>query len=1102
MKIAGIQPLLLITGMAMAIPVMANSNLVDSPLYKTVSDTTRDYIARAAAGDHLALEGGHMALDGHVMPYMYFQAHEILFLDRLGKLRHRTVWATDAVSRVDHWQDAFIKDGLPKDAVMAAPGELVGGRHSQIGYEFILPALPESQTGWERFFTLKPMDMSVPGWPETTIYVDGIARAALQRKHFYWALDKLGDSTRPQRITLKSFGVFDQPRGYREVAVVERDPLADDVYWKLRVLIEASTILNDDSVPGRQIRALIDKAIAAVNLEVPHTPVYRQQLQAANQLLAEGFTALAKLPQNNERLRVMLHGHLDSAWRWTLDHTDDKLLRLALNNLYLMDRFPEYRYIFTTPFHYERIQALYPDVFERIKTKINAGQWIANGSTYVETDLNLPGGESVVRQFLYGLDYYRNTLGVKDNALFLPDTFGYPQYFPQIAQDFGLDSLVAMRANTPEIDSTLYRWRGLDGSELLVNSLSTPAWEYPYEEVIHGRSYDEGHWITTYNAPDAGPRRLAGTWAQFKNKAETDQQLLLVGWGDGGAGGTEDHVELIRRVTDLPGFPRVQWTNMYDYLEQQNRQREQFPLFDGRILARPWIQRTFMQASGIKQANRRAEQRLQEAEALASYASLSGFEYPQSEFKQIWKSLLLQHFHDIVTGMAVPEVLERAARDLADIEQRAAIIRDQALAHILREADLADAGLVVYNPAATVASGVVNLGKVDLAGVRLLDASGNVLAHERDAVGNLWVDLPDLAPQTFTHLRWGDKPEVSASSGELSVRKGVLENALVRVTFNQNGQISSYFDKVEQRELVPVGKVWNQFMRIPHQTGVAEPFSARAKIDQEFTGHLRAGMRLNWRKGKSRVVQQVWLAAHSRQLQFDTHIDWQEDHRLAVEFPLNINSREAHYGMPFGFASLSRGDYDRHAAVVSPIAVHEWADVSEGGYGVALLDRTRYAYNLKSGGLRLNLAWGQHKHEYQEMHHLHWSESGSGDAGGMQMSYALLPHQGDLLRGGVIEKAKTFNHSLLVAANAAGRGLGRGLPAPMIKDLPANVAFPSIKRTEAGDAIALRLYETGNQRTRWSPPAGARSATLAETPSVENPALFTPFEIKTLIVND
>ncbi|UTA48321.1 alpha-mannosidase [Simiduia sp. 21SJ11W-1] len=1086
--------------------IAATAQDARAPQYVPVPEVTRDYIRRAAEGDHLALEGGHMALDGHVMPYMYFQPHEILFLERLGRLRHKTVWELDAIARVDEWRDAFITQGLPADAVKASPGELVGGRHSQIGYEFTLPELAPSATGWERFFTLKPMDMSVPGWPETTIYINGEPKAALQRKHFYWSLDKLVTTSGPQRITMKSFGVFESPRGYRQVAVVERDPLADDLYWKMRVLVEAGSILSDQSEAGSRIRPLIDKVVAQVNLETPHTPVYRQQLKAAIALLDKGFAELASLPKNEERLRVLLHGHLDSAWRWTLDHTDDKLLRLALNNLYLMDRFPEYRYVFTTPFHYERIQALYPEVFERIKAKIKAGQWIANGATYVETDLNLPGGESVVRQFLYGLDYYKNTLGVEKNTLFLPDTFGYPPFFPQVVNSFGLDSLIAMRTNTPEIDSSIYRWRGLDGSELLVNSLTTPAWEYPYEEAIHKRPVEDGERITTYNAPDAGPRRLAGTWEQFKNKEDTKQQLLLVGWGDGGAGGTEDHVELIRRVTGLPGFPQVEWTTLYGYVQEQNQARDKFPVYDGRILPRDWIQRTFMMANGIKAANRDVEQRLQEAEALAVYAGKSGYPYPADALEKSWKTLLLNHFHDIVTGMAVPEVLARAARDLTGLEQSVRGMRDSALKHIVAEAGLKEAGLVIYNPAPSVAGGLVNLGKVDTGNKVLVDAGGVQISTAPDAEGNLWADLPKLGPQQFMHLALHNKvlqkaAKKPADSG-LVAKKYSLENALVKITFNKSGQISSYYDKAQARELVPAGRVWNQFIRVDHATVTDDPFSAKAKVSDVFSDNLRAGLTLNWKVGESRIEQRVWLGHNSRKLQFDTQLDWREQHRLEVDFPLNLNARVANYGIPFGYVPMARSNFGPHDHIQTPIAVHEWADVSEAGYGVALINRTRYAYNLKSGGLRMNIAWGQRKHDYQEMKDLNWSLDGSGDAGGMNFSFAILPHEGDLAASDVITEAKAFNHPLVVHPNQAATEPGVGLPAPLITDLPGNILFPTIKRAESGQGTVLRLYETQNRRTSWQGPAGASVITMNEVPQNDSANLFTPFEIKTLIVND
>ncbi|QKX17602.1 glycoside hydrolase family 38 C-terminal domain-containing protein [Microbulbifer sp. YPW1] len=1085
--------------------------VLESTKYKPVPASTLDYIKRAADGDHLALEGGHLALDGHVMPYPYFQAHEILFLERLGKLRHTMLWKVDRVKRVDDWDPSYPEQDVTESEIQQNPSSLVGGRHSKHTYWFDIPPLPSSDSGAERFFTVKPMDMSVPGWPETTIFVNGEPKAALQRKHFYWSTDSMMDLSQPNRITLKSFGVFDQPRGYREIGIVERNPNADEVYWRMRVLIEAASILAEDSSEYRAVRELADKVLTSVNLEVAGSELLDLQLAAAVEVLEQGYEDLAQMATPSETLMVLMHGHLDSAWRWTFDHTDDKIQRLALNNLYLMDRFPEYQYVFTTPYHYERMQALYPDLFGRVRAKIADGQWIANGSTYVENDMNLPGGESVVRQFLYGLDYYEKQLGVTDNTLFLPDTFGHPPFIPQVARSFGLDHLIGMRTNTPEIDSSIYRWRGLDGSEILVNSLTTPAWEYPFNDPIHDYRFEDGSLITTYNAPDAAPRRLAGTWNQFKNKDATDNQLLLVGWGDGGAGGSEDQIEVIQRVKALPGFPAVEWTTLHDYVQGQQVNWDKFPLYNGRILPEAWMERTFMMANGIKAANRAVEQRLAEAEAVSALASLEGLDYPAEDLKKIWKALLVNHFHDVITGMAVPEVLEAANMHLRSLEQQATELRDRAMLHLQEKMALQGEGLLLFNGAPVTQQGLISLGVREAKASTLVTADGLTVPVVRKDSGELFAELPPLPAGQFQALYWDDASSLDVSS--MIAEKRVLENSVVKVTFNKHGQITSFWDKEEQRELVPEGKLWNAMMKVSHEDQSVTPISASARFSDYFTNALQAGVTIRYQIGDSDFTQQVWLGKGEKQLNFDNHIRWVDSDRLEVDFPLNVNSHEAHHGIQFGYIDMERGNYGKYDHLVSPTAAFEWADVSESGYGVALFDRTRYGYDLKSGGIRLNLSYGQRKHSYPELAQVGWGLAESGDAGGERFGYAIYPHQGALHQAKVIQRAKAFNHPLVVtevSANAEGE-----LPVQMgllRSTLPDNVLISSVKLAEDGSGYIVRLYDTENKRSVFElafdprvssvwqlnmkeEQAGAQALTLE---AGRTALALAPFEIKTL----
>lgn len=1096
---------------------------------KVIPGSTLDYINRAADGDHLALEGGHLALDGHVMPYPFFEKHEILFIYKLSRLRNTVIWKADSLYYQPGWDD-----NNPKITGEDIPGKkvpisyLAGDRLSHGTYWFDIPKLPENNSGKERFFSLQPIEMSLPGWPETTIYVNGNAKAALMRQHFYWSTNTLFDESKSNRICLKSFGIYDHPRGYKEVSIVERNPDIDALYWYMRVLVEATSIMNEEDKGFVEMTTLKDDIMATLDLDVARTTLFDEKLHEFLPEIRSRYKEIESLSDFDNTLLMLNHGHLDSAWRWTLGNTDEKIERLVLNNLYLMDRYPEYRYIFTTPYHYERLDKLYPELFKRVKQKISNGQWIANGSTYVENDMNLPGGESIVRQFLYGLSYYEDELNVHKNTLFLPDTFGYPRFLPQIAQSFGLDHLIGMRVNTDEIDHTIYRWKGIDGSEILVNGLSTPAWEYPFVDAIHGYRIKNPNHYTTYNAPDPGPRRLKGTWERFKDKDVTNEQLMLIGWGDGGGGGTEDQIELKRKVESLPSFPKVKWTSLYDYIEGQKSNFDKFPLFDKGIIPSQWIRRTFLMANGIKINNRKAEQSLRELEALSLMASRYGMTYPESEIEDLWKQLLLQHFHDIITGMAVPEVLKQANETLITINKRALTLRDRSLDYIIENTEMEADGLLVFNPAGTAYSGKVQIsGLSNMKGVDLIDESGNALESLRDQ-GDLLVYVKNIPPMSFAKFYWADTRKKPASE-KMKATNQVLENKLVKVRFNESGEIISFYDKEVDRELVPSGKTWNRLMTVPLNNGgmvvergnIKKDWNASQMKQTEIkpieNNFLKVSLEIKRFFNDSEILQRVSLTKGSKQLEFDTELDWKEPSRLEVNFPMSFSTNYASHGIQWGANTVERSKFKVTDSLHQPLCVHQWADVSDKDYGIALFDNTRYGYNLKTGGIRLVLSYMRKKHNYTELKDVPWDEDASGDKGGNNFSYAIVPHNGDVYAANIIQKAKIFNTDLIIRELDKKEKLttlkNREIKG-LLSNLPDNIIFQTIKKQEDGNGTIIRLYETEQKRCKVSIDLSFQEKSLFLTTMKEEKLeqievinekfelTFKPFEIKTILIQE
>ncbi|NMM48358.1 alpha-mannosidase [Marinigracilibium pacificum] len=1067
---------------------------------------TIEYIKKAAEGDHLALEGGHLALDGHVMPYMFFEPHEIMYLFRLSQIRHEVIWKADSIYFSDSWEDDF-PEKIPKskDVIKVPSSHKFGKRHTESTIWFNLPAINLTSER-EKFLCIKPLDMSLVGWPETTIFIDNQPKAALLRQHFYWSFDQIKKDSEPKLVCLKSFGVFDKPRGYREISVVERNPIIDELYWRVRVLIEALSILPEDSSGYQPISSAVKKVMNTLDLNLSSATSFQSQAEITLDNLRKDFLEIEKVAKNNPVLSVLIHGHLDSAWRWTLTQTDEKIQRLVLNNLYLMDRYPQLRYVFTSPYHYERLKKLYPKLYDRVLEKIKSGQWIANGATYLEGDLNLPGGESVIRQFLYGLAFYENELGVTENALFLPDTFGYPAFFPQIVKQFGLDHLIAMRVNTPEIDRTIYDWKGVDGSSILVFGLSTPAWEYPYIYEMHRGAGKKGYLRTTYNAPDPGPRRSFGTWQQFKNKDITDNQLMLIGWGDGGGGATEDHLELMHYGASLPGIPKLEWTNLVDYVNSQKSVSDNYPGFSHKIMPEKWIQKTFMMASGLKVANRMVESQLKECEALCSFASLHGFEYPAEELRALWKKLLIQHFHDIITGQGVPEVLMKAKQDLDSISLSVDIISTDAMNFIAEKLTMKSDGLLLFNSSGVNFNGVIDLGNIDLKGKSLVDEGDKEIEFTYSDEGNLLLKANDLKP--FTFIKYYLSDNTSSIQTGVNVSANEIENQFLILKINDQGEIISLFDKELKKELVSSGRKFNVFYKVDYKNDKRELITLDSKFINAFQNDLTGGLTFEKSIGDSRIVQKIILEKGSREIKFDSYVDWKEEYRLGVDFPINNINKMGTYGLQFGFDSLSTAISNPNDSLFIPFAAYQWVNISGENYGYSLLDNGRYAYDIKGGGVFLNLAYGLRKHNYQELADVEWNQKASGDIGGENFTYSFMPHSADFVKSKIINKARALNS--ITRARLIPENSNDDIDPYLILSESDDIIIESIKMAEDGEGIIVRMSEKNKEKATVKLKLNRRftSASLNKINESENQKInitnseielnFNPFEIKTI----
>ena len=361
-------------------------------------------------------------------------------------------------------------------------------------------------------------------------------------------------------------------------------------------------------------------------------------------------------------LSAIGHAHLDTAWLWPLAESYRKAVRSFSSQVAYMDRYPEFRFACSQAQQYDWIRRRNPELYGRIRARVESGQWLPVGGTWVEPDCNLPSGESLVRQFLHGQRYFEREFGRRCPEFWNPDVFGYNGQLPQIMRGAGIGRFLTQKLSwnrfNPPAHHT-FTWQGIDGSQVLAH--------FPPAD--------------TYNAT-AEVAELRRSVRDYKDHDRSHRSLLVFGYGDGGGGPTPDMLETLRRARDLQGLPRTTITTSDEFFTALEADARDLPAILGELYFE-YHRGTYTSQAAVKLGNAQGERALHDAEFLAAAAMReAGAAYPAERLDELWKLLLLNQFHDILPGSSIGLVYEDAARDHAAVLAGAEAVAAGALAAI------------------------------------------------------------------------------------------------------------------------------------------------------------------------------------------------------------------------------------------------------------------------------------------------------------------------------------------------------------------------------------------------------------------------------------
>jgi alpha-mannosidase len=750
----------------------------------------------------------------------------------------------------------------------------------------------------------------------------------------------------------------------------------------------------------------------------------RRSVGAANAVLDRELAALAERHPPAGALLLTGHAHLDLAWRWPLEETRRKARRTLWTAVALLDRHPQITFNQSTAQLYAYLEDDDPELLARIEEHARAGRFEPVGGMWVEPDCAMPCGESLVRQLLYGQRYFRERFGAYHTVAWLPDCFGFTAALPQLLAGAGIRSFFTVKltwSETNRFPYDLFWWEGLDGSRVLAHMFDNPDGGY------NGR---------------VGPASALGTWRAYRGKDVHSESLLSVGYGDGGGGLTE---EIVQRAQELRGFPALpaQRFGRVDEFFARASAAAGLPTWSGELYLE--LHRGTLTTQGrTKRLHRRAERDLVAAEVVSALAWLAGGPQPAS-LESLWRVLLRNEFHDILPGSSIREVYETAERELAEVVVAAGEHVAAAVAHL--GADHGSDGALVINP--------------DLPARPLrLQLPWALPGAQSTGGGSVLTGTRTVAGLEATVVTAGEP------AGALAVSRAHLENDAVRVDLAPDGSLARVYDKRAGRDVldgrgnqlwayVDKPRRWDAWdIEATYAEDGAELPPADA-IEVVEAGPHRAAMRIERAFRDSRIVQEVRLWAGSPRIEFHTRIDW-HDRRwlLKARFPTAVRSPRATFETAFGVVERPTERATSWEAAQFEVPGHRFADLSEPGFGVALLNDGRYGHHALGSELGLSL-----------LRSPIWPDP-LADEGEQEIVYALLPHAGD---GSVLAEAEDLNRPLLVHPVSAGAPTLRPL---RVEGQPAGLG--ALKPLEDGDGLALRVYDPfGNGgRVAVEPPPG------------------------------
>ncbi|MBR0536297.1 MAG: alpha-mannosidase [Clostridia bacterium] len=820
-----------------------------------------------------------------------------------------------------------------------------------------------------------------------------------------------------------------------------------------------------------KVNTLFENAIRKSDLSLDYAE-FRENAIAIHKDLLDGLKAL-KLPNDDCIIDCVASTHIDVAWLWRFKDTIRKAGRSALNQLRLMDRYDEFEFSLSQPSVYNYIKEVYPDIFEQIRKRVADGRWRLVGPMWVESDLNISGAESLVREFLYGHQFFKKEFGRTSDVCWIPDSFGFPASLPQIFTKCGMKSFYTTKVrwqNANEFPYNAFIWEGLDGSNLYAT--------IPITKECYNNSIDNEN------------VRLVSD--KLQQKDVWDHALMSYGYGDGGGGVTDEMLRNYRLLQISPGMPEVKITKAEDYFTELDKRREKLPVWKGELCVETH-QGTYTTIADVKRNNRYIEMAFRRLDLLSVLANLKGKTPGYEETVSYWKKLLLCQFHDVLPGSSIDTVYDDAEKIYKELFAFAQKKEKQLVADTLLSAG--EDKITVYNPNSFCGSAYIKIDK-KFEGCALTDGetTSNVIT---DADGCCLFFVENLAGfTTRTYEKTVPVEKMNALTVSTANGKIFIDSPHFSFVVYEDGTLNNFFDKRADRF---VGDKLNNI--ITYKDGPEHedawnidkeykqrPVDMKWENSVEFIdkNEQRVTVRITKKHNNTILTQDIIAYANLPRVDIVSHIDWQEKYKiLQASFPVNVLSTQASYEIAYGIVKRNTHSNTPAEKWKHEYAAHRFTDLSDDAYGVSILNDCKYGHNIIDNDMIMTLLRNTD------------NPARFRDTGEHDFAYSILPHIGGLSAGRVVQEGYLFNSPFIVFE-------GSSEEKPVLSLSNEGLIVDCIKPAEDGNGFIARMYEPYGLPGKTVITVDGNKKITEVTPLEEyvgdcsGEITYKPFEIKTL----